>query len=126
RIQIDRKSPLPDTSRYGLPPCFDAEGNPVFFGSACVNKSIQPCKVTLKNNNLICSIPHGLVEYVQKGPFTVLPFADNMILVPTSGGRIPPGCRPVVGGADEKGRPLHHAIACVRQERIPGRTSQHL
>ncbi|KAF9225158.1 hypothetical protein BS17DRAFT_581739 [Gyrodon lividus] len=126
RVHVGRSLPLPDPSLYLHPPCFDTDGNPVFFGSANLNKTVQPCKVTLKDNELICSIPHRLVEHVHMGSFNILPFAENMELVPTSYGRIPPGYHPVVGGVDENGRPLYHAVTWVHQVRVPGRTSKQL
>ncbi|KAN0100050.1 hypothetical protein V8E55_000034 [Tylopilus felleus] len=126
RVHVDLSQPLPDPNRYLHPPSYDADNNPVFFGSATVGNIVQPCKVTLRGDELICTVPHRLLERVHQGTFTVLPFTDAMELVPTSHGRIPTGCRPVVGGVDERGRTLYHAVAWVHGERVPGRTSEHL
>ena len=126
RVHIDRSQPLPDPSNYFHPPCFDADSNPIYFGSASFGDVVQPCKVTRKVDELVCVVPYRLVERTHRGPFTVLPFTDAMDLVPTSHGLIPEGYRPVVGGVDESGRLLYHAVAWVRGERVPGRTSEHL
>jgi hypothetical protein len=126
RVHIDYNQPLPDPSRYLHPPCFDADDNPVYFGSATLGKTVQACKVTRKGDKLVCTVPHRLVERTHEGPVTILPFTDAMELVPTSHGRIPAGYRPVVGGVDERGRVLYHAVAWVHGERVPGRTSEHI
>ena len=126
RVHIDRSQPLPDPRRYLHPPCFDADDNAVYFGSAALANTVQPCKVTRKGDELVCTVPQRLVERNHEGPITILPFTDAMELVPTSHGRIPAGYRPVVGGVDERGRVLYHAVAWLRGERVPGRTSEHL
>ena len=126
RVHIDRNQPLPNRIHYLHPPSFDADDNPIYFGSATLGNVVQPCKVTLKIDELVCVVPYRLIERVHRGPFTILPFTNAMHLVPTSQGHIPAGNRPVEGGVDDSGRRLYHAVAWVRGERVPGRTSEHL
>lgn len=49
-----------------------------------------------------------------------------MELVHTSGGRLPPGKRPVEGGYEEHGAKLYHAVAEIKGVKVPGKTGEHL
>jgi hypothetical protein len=46
--------------------------------------------------------------------------------VPTSGGRLPQGRRPVEGGYEQNGGQLYHAYANIQGVNVPGKTGEHL
>jgi DM9 repeat len=57
----------------------------------------------------------------------LLPINDQtMEWVLTSHGEIPSGQRPVEGGYEENGARLFHAIVCIDNVWVPGKTGEHL
>ncbi|KAF9046962.1 hypothetical protein BDZ89DRAFT_67401 [Hymenopellis radicata] len=45
RLPLHGTAAFPEQSVAGVPPCRDVDGSPVYFGSALLDKSVQPCKV---------------------------------------------------------------------------------
>lgn len=127
RIALSASSPFPPTSYTKDPPCHDSDGrNPVFLGSAIFNNSVHPCKI---GPMLVppCRVPYGGSEAEHYGRYDLLPFdKETMEWVPTSLGRIPAHRRPVQGGYEESGAYLYHALATVRDTKVPGKTGEHL
>ncbi|KIJ61210.1 hypothetical protein HYDPIDRAFT_169799 [Hydnomerulius pinastri MD-312] len=113
------------------PPCFDTNGHPVFFGSAHRDTpkgpKITPAKVTMWGNQLVCMAvhPNGGTEEYHDGPFSILPFTEDMELVPAQMGCIPG--KPVLGGHDVNGLPLYHAVVFVKPigPKLPCVTGHH-
>ena len=126
RIPLEAASPFPSTAHTKEPPCRDSDGSPVFVGSAIFNNSVHPCKV---GAHLVppCRVPFGGSEIQHYGRYDLLPFdKEAMEWVPTSLGRIPAHRHPVPGGYEESGAHLYHAMATVRDTRVPGKTGEHL
>jgi len=127
RIALDVSSPFPSLSYTKEPPCYATGGTfPVFLGSAIFNNSVHPCKIC---PSLIppCRVPYGGSEVEHRGRYDLLPFdPETMEWIPTSLGRIPTHRRPVQGGYEENGARLYHAMATVRDMRVPGKTGEHL
>ncbi|KAJ3724136.1 hypothetical protein DFJ43DRAFT_1091139 [Lentinula guzmanii] len=134
RITFQGTPGLPAELATGSPPCFDLDGiSPVFFGSAhFADSSIHPCKIVPALSPSVCRVPYGGKEHHHDKAYTLLPYnPETMELVPTSGGRIPTGKRPIVGGHEkDKNIKLFHAVANVsvrgRIVRVPGKTAPHL
>ncbi|KAG9315311.1 hypothetical protein JVU11DRAFT_4450 [Chiua virens] len=109
------------------PVCQDSDNtSPIFLGSAIFDNSVHPCKI---GPCLVphCRVPYGGSEVEHHGRFDLLPFdPDTMVWVPTSLGRVPAHRRPVQAGHEENGAYLYHAIATVRDTRVPGKTGEHL
>ncbi|KAK0216592.1 hypothetical protein EDD85DRAFT_962375 [Armillaria nabsnona] len=106
RFPLDGSSPFPPQDLLGPPPCHDWGNKPVYIGSA----------IRLRGR-----------EIHFKGRFDLLPFNPEMMeIVRTSEGRIPDGRRPIKGGYEEDGLPLHHGVAEYKGYRVPGKTSPHL
>ncbi|KAF8135037.1 hypothetical protein EV363DRAFT_1322334 [Boletus edulis] len=127
RIALNGSSPFPKPSYAKTPPCYDTEGtNPVFLGSAIFNNSVHPCKI-VPHLTPHCCVPYGGSEVKHDGRYDLLPFdPETMEWVPTSLGRIPAHRQPVQGGYEDNGAILYHAIATVRDVRVPGKTGEHL
>ena len=128
RIALDVASSFPSPSHTKEPPCHDTGGtaHPIFLGSAIFNNSVHPCKI---GSRLVppCRVPYGGSEVEHHGRYDLLPFdPETMAWVPTSLGRIPAHRRPVQGGYEENGAMLYHAMATVRDVRVPGKTGEHL
>ncbi|KAF9071812.1 hypothetical protein BDP27DRAFT_1262045 [Rhodocollybia butyracea] len=133
RITFQESPSFPSQSITGPAPCFDLDGSPVFFGSAHFpDSSIHPCKIAPALGPSSCRVPYGGGERHHAGPYTLLPFdPETMELVPTSGGKIPEGRRPVEGGHEkDKNVKLYHAVANVtmlgKVVKVPGKTAPHL
>ena len=87
---------------------------------------MHPCKIAPRLSNP-CRVPYGGQEWEHKGRYDLLPFNPSMMeIVPTSGGHIPPGRRPVEGGYEEDGRKLYHALAIIDGVQVPGKCAEHL
>jgi len=105
--------------------------SPVFLGSAIFARedgvhAVHPCKVA-PHLSPPARVPYAGGEYEHRERYDVLPFNTNtMEWVSTSGGRIPPGRRPVEGGYEEDGQYLYHALAVVEGVRVPGKTGPSL
>lgn len=128
RFALDVSSPFPSPSHAKEPPCHDTGGttHPVFLGSAIFNNSVHPCKICPRLDPP-CRVPYGGSEVEHQGRYDLLPFdKETMVWVPTSLGRIPAHRRPVQGGYEENGARLYHAMATVRDVRVPGKTGEHL
>jgi hypothetical protein len=127
RIPLNTTSNFfPNSSELGPPPCFDADGSPVYLGSALFPRSVHPCKIGmhLEGHALVA---YGGGEQSHKGRYDLLPFVpQSMEFVRTSRGLIPQGRRPVEGGYEENGAKLYHAVAMVNGVRVPGKTGLHL
>ncbi|KAJ3840453.1 hypothetical protein EV361DRAFT_799301 [Lentinula raphanica] len=134
RVTFQGMPGFPTEFVTGPPPCRDLDGiSPVFFGSAHFDdSSVHPCKIAPGLSPSPCRVPYGSKEHHHNGPYTLLPFnPETMELVPTSGGRIPTGRRPIVGGHErDKDVKLYHAVALVSGRsgivRVPGKTAPHL
>lgn len=127
RLPLTTEAAFPtDFVRTGQPPFLDADGSPVFIGSALLENSVHPCKIG-PHLQPFTSVPYGGVEYGHQGRFDLLPFVPNLMeWVPTSHGRIPSGRGPVEGGYEENGAKLHHAVAVVNGVKVPGKAGEHL
>ncbi|KAF8920299.1 hypothetical protein CPB85DRAFT_1274436 [Mucidula mucida] len=126
RIPLHPTAVFPEQSVAGVPPCHDVDGSPVFFGSALLDKSVQPCKVVPRLANP-CSVAFGGREMSHNGRYDLLPFDPaTMELVPASKGQVPVGRRLVEGGYEENGNALFHGVASVRGTRVPGKVGTHL
>jgi len=119
--------PFPGVERTRGAPFTDADGtSPVFIGSAILQYSVHPCKIA-PNQPRPCYVSYGGEEIVHEGRYDLLPFVpEHMEFVSTSGGRIPPGRRPVKGGFEHDGKELYHAVAFVEGIKVPGKTGVHL
>ncbi|KAF8837392.1 hypothetical protein BDN67DRAFT_1013904 [Paxillus ammoniavirescens] len=128
RIMVSDDSLSPFVEQLLVPPCYNSEDYPVFFGSAHLDEEVRPCKVTLWGHKLFCSIwVDESEEVLYGGPFTILPFTEEMELVPAEFGRLPPGRSPVVGGHDYEGRPLYRALVSIEPSgpRVPAMAANH-
>lgn len=130
RIPLDSNSPFPPHEQAHDPPCRDLDGSPVYFGSALLRTSVHPCKVA-PHVDCACRVPYGGQETAHRGRYDLLPFTPHdMELVPTSGGRIPPGRRPIEGGYEESGQKLYHGLVRHRHGDhtvlVPGKVGEHL
>lgn len=45
RVPLSADAPFPNAQIAGEPPCRDADGSPVYIGSALLEKSVHPCKI---------------------------------------------------------------------------------
>ncbi|KAJ4468709.1 hypothetical protein J3R30DRAFT_3714146 [Lentinula aciculospora] len=134
RITFQGTPGFPTEPVTGPPPFSDLDGiSPVFFGSAHFNDtSIHPCKIVPALSPSPCRVPYGGKEYHHDGAYSLLPFnPETMELVPSTGGRIPKGRRPIVGGHEKNEKiKLYHAVANVPVRggivRVPGKTAPHL
>ncbi|KAF9267707.1 hypothetical protein L218DRAFT_954898 [Marasmius fiardii PR-910] len=125
RVPLTTTSAFP-SQQAGQPPCYDADGSPVFIGSALFPNSVHPCKIG-PHLSPPCMVPYGGQEYAHHGRYDLLPFDPNtMELVSTSRGEIPAGRRPIEGGYEEDGSKLYHAVVNVQGVRVPGKTGPHL
>jgi len=120
--------PFPAVEQTRGAPFTDEDGkSPVFIGSAFLQHSVHPCKVTPNIMARPCHVSYGGVEIVHDGLYDLLPFVpEHMEFVPASGGRIPPGRRPVKGGFEHDGKELYHAVAIIKGIKVPGKTGLHL
>jgi len=125
RISLTTESPFPPLQHTLAPPSTDLGGEPVFFGSALFPNSVHPCKIA-PHLQPHCRVPYGGGEYEHSGRYDLLPFSEDMELVPTSGGRIPPGRRPIEGGYEETGQRLYHGLVMHNGVRVPGKVGEHL
>jgi len=117
---------FPEPSQAGQPPCYDANGSPIFIGSALFEKSVQPCKIG-PHLSPFAAVAYGGYEHGHHGRYDLLPFNPaTMEFVPTAYGKIPPGRRPIEGGYEEFGLKLYHAVASINGVRVPGKTGEHL
>jgi hypothetical protein len=126
RVALSPNSPFP-FAQAGRPPCHDLDRHqPVFLGSALLDRSVHPCKIAPHLPNP-CRVPFGGTECEHVGRYDLLPFDPaTMEFVRTAHGRVPPGRRPVEGGYEESGPKLYHAIGVVQGLRVPGKTAEHL
>ncbi|PAV16118.1 hypothetical protein PNOK_0773800 [Pyrrhoderma noxium] len=115
--------PFSAPEKVGDPPCHDLDGSPIFFGSAFIGNSVHPCKVA-PHLMPVCRVPYG-GGGEHNGRYDLLPFTQDMEIIPASGGVIPPGRRPVEGGY-ENGIKLYHAVGQIDGVRVPGKCGEHL
>ncbi|KAL5526567.1 hypothetical protein ACEPAF_8291 [Sanghuangporus sanghuang] len=129
RLPLTTDGQFPGSQQAGQPPCFDADGiSPVFFGSALFPNAVHPCKVA-PHLSSPCRVPYGGGEFEHHGRYDLLPFTQDMQLIPASGGYLPPGCHPIEGGYEElngKNEKLYHAVATINGVRVPGKAGEHL
>jgi len=126
RLALAASTHFPPVEQSGPPPFYDADGvSPVFVGSALLDNSVHPCKIS---PGLVpsCRVPFGSSEYSHYGRFDLLPITAAMEWVITSGGEVPAGRRPVDGGYEENGEKLYHAAAIINGVEVPGKTGRHL
>jgi len=120
----------------GPHPCIDADGSPVFLGSALFYStgnpqgggpdSVHPCKIA-PHLSPVCRVPYGGGEFEHHGRYDLLPFVPQMMeWVLTSRGQIPQGRRAIEGGVENHGAKLYHAVAKVGNVWVPGKTGTHL
>ena len=119
-------------AQAGPHPCIDADGSPVFIGSAIFSSnggtpdSVHPCKIA-PHLSPVCRVPYGGGEHGHHGRYDLLPFVPQLMeWVSTSRGQIPPNRRPVDGGVENNGAKLFHAMAKVGNIWVPGKTGIHL
>ncbi|KAJ8454724.1 hypothetical protein ONZ45_g19190 [Pleurotus djamor] len=126
RVPLTTNSPFPAPQQAGAPASTDVDGSPLFVGSALFDRSVQPCKIGPHLQPYVM-VPYGGAEYGHHGRFDLLPFSsETMEWVPTSGGHIPSGRKPIEGGYEESGQKLYHALGQVQGIWIPGKTGEHL
>lgn len=105
------------------PSATDLDGTtPLYFGSAVLDAAVFPGKVVEMRT---CHVLREDAVVECTTGFSVLPFRDDMELVPTARGVVPPGRRPVGGDYDEQGRSLYHAMLYVVGRRFPGMCAEH-
>ncbi|KAG6332258.1 hypothetical protein ID866_6829 [Astraeus odoratus] len=132
RIEITnpRKDKFPGRDLTKEPVCYDVDGvSPVFLGSAPYDEGIHPCKIVpeLGPGEPICHISYGGDEIGIDEGYNLLPFdPEAMEWVTTSRGQIPFGRYPVLGGYENSGELLYHAMAQVEDWKVPGKTGEHL
>ncbi|KAI0034552.1 hypothetical protein K488DRAFT_45142 [Vararia minispora EC-137] len=127
RVPLVTDQLFPDQSQTHYPPFVDSDGySPIFLGSALMERSIHPCKIS-PNLQPYTRVPYGGTEYAHHGRYDLLPFDPHtMEWVRTEHGRIPPGRRPIEGGYEEGGQKLYHAAASINGCMVPGKTGEHL
>ena len=143
RVPLQAGDPLPSLHETGPAPFLDADGGPVFIGSALFGRSVHPCKIvpnvrdseafgTLSHIILMqlpqpCRVPYACEERQHLGRYDLLPFIPGaMEWVTTSGGRVPIGRHPIEGGYEEDRSRLYHAAARIGHIIVPGKTGAHL
>jgi len=125
RIPLSTSQPFPPADQAGSPVCPDADGTPVFIGSALLDGSVHPCKITPLHGSA-CLVPLGGSEHHHYGRYDLLPFTpDTMVWIRTGYGQIPAGHRPIEGGYEAGGN-LYHSMAFVNGIRVPGKCGAHL
>jgi len=119
--------PFPGVERTRAAPFTDADGKSrVFVGSALMEYSVHPCKITPDKDHH-CHVSYGGSEMQHNGRYDLLPFVpEHMEFVKTSHGRVPYGRRPVKGGFENDGKELYHAVAVIDGVKVPGKTGAHL
>lgn len=126
RVPLIATGAFPDPQTLGQPPCYDADGSPIYIGSALMGNSVHPCKIG-KHLKPYVAVPYGGAEHPHHGRYDLLPYLPNqMEFVPTSNGKIPYGRRPIEGGYEDHGAKLYHAVALIKGIRVPGKTGEHL
>ncbi|KAI0077918.1 hypothetical protein K474DRAFT_1684074 [Panus rudis PR-1116 ss-1] len=125
RVPLSVGQPFPQ-AQAGPPVAQDADGSPVFIGSAILGGSVHPCKIVPTLNPPV-RVPYGGGEYAHNGRYDLLPFDPaTMEWVHSEMGRIPAGRRPVEGGYEEHGGKLYHALGTVNGLQVPGKVGEHL
>jgi len=133
RIALTFPGPFP-INEAGPPPCVDADGSPVYIGSALgsndprdpLHNAVHPCKIA-PHLSPPCRVPYGGGEHEHMGRYDLLLFVQQtMEWVPTSFGRIPQNRSPIEGGVETHGAKLYHALARVGDVWVPGKTGAHL
>jgi hypothetical protein len=119
--------PFPGVERTREAPFTDADGESrVFIGSALMEYSVHPCKITPDEAHH-CRVSYGGGEFQHSGRYDLLPFVpEHMEFVKTSHGRVPHGRRPVKGGFENDGKELYHAVAVIDGVQVPGKVGAHL
>ncbi|KAI0309916.1 hypothetical protein OF83DRAFT_1166752 [Amylostereum chailletii] len=126
RVPLTTAAPFPTTAQTRDAPFRDADGSPVFLGSAIFPNAVHPCKIAPRLQPP-CRVPYGGTEHGHEGRYDLLPFVpETMEWVRTGGGRVPKGRRPVEGGYEDHGAKLYHAVAEIGGVRVPGKTGEHL
>jgi hypothetical protein len=136
RFALTTTGPFP-TQQAGPHPCIDADGSPVFIGSALFYSntgpstggrpdSVHPCKIA-PHLTPACRVPYGGGEHEHHGRYDLLPFVPQLMeWVLASRGQIPKNRRPIEGGVENHGAKLYHAVAKVGNIWVPGKTGAHL
>ena len=126
RVPLITTGAFPDPQTLGQPPCNDADGSPIYIGSALMGNSVHPCKIG-RHLSPYVAVPYGGVEHGHHGRYDLLPYVPTqMEFVHTSHGKIPYGRRPIEGGYEDHGAKLYHAVASINGVRVPGKTGEHL
>ena len=126
RVPLNVGQPFPPAPQGGTPVASDADGSPLFLGSAILGASVHPCKIG-PHLHPPARVPYGGGEYEHNGRYDLLPFDPNtMEWVWTEKGRIPPGRRPIEGGYEEHGGKLYHALGKIHGLQVPGKCGEHL
>ena len=102
------------------PPCTAMySGDPEYFAtSSGPPHEPTPTRASISGRRIACNDPWT----TKGGPFTVLPFdPDLMVLTSTSGGIIPDGRRPIEGGFEktERGRRVLYHVVAKTKNNIP-------
>jgi len=119
--------PFPGVEKTREAPFTDLDGKSrVFIGSALLEYSVHPCKITPDHEHP-CQVSYGGDEIPHNGRYDLLPFVpEHMEFVKTSHGRVPHGRRPVKGGFENDGSELYHAVAVIDGVKVPGKAGIHL
>ena len=127
RIPLDPNAQFPSPDLLGRPPTtdFDASTGPIFIGSAIFPDSVHPCKI-MPSLHPACRVSNGGTELEHHGRYDLLPITQDMEWVPSGGGQLPPGRRPVEGGYEVNGGKLYHALGLIQGVHIPGKTGEHI
>jgi hypothetical protein len=108
----------------------NTQGEPVFLCSSVIrsgdNVSIIPGKATLWGDRMTVHYGQGKKEHEHRGTIRLLINTDNMRWVRTSKGKIPTGCRPVLGGSNAHNQELYHCVVWWKGCRVPGLTSRQM
>ena len=126
RILLGQNVQFPPLDRLGLPPAFNSDSStPVFIGSAIFPNSVHPCRI-VPSLNSPCRVLFGGSEVEHHERYDLLPVTQDMEWIPTKGGEIPPGRRPVEAGYESNGNKLYHALGLIQGIYVPGKAGQHL
>ncbi|KAK5987890.1 hypothetical protein PT974_12025 [Cladobotryum mycophilum] len=74
-----------------------------------------------------CRVPYGGEEVYHQGDYEVLPYLPELMeFVEAKNGQVPVGRRGVIGGHEDEGKLLYHAIADIKGVWVPGKTGEHI
>ncbi|KAL0954966.1 hypothetical protein HGRIS_003896 [Hohenbuehelia grisea] len=125
RVPLTTSAPFPEAHQIGQPAAHDADGSPIYIGSALFENSVHPCKIGPHLQPYV-AVPYGGAEYAHHGRYDLLPFDPQTMEWVPAYGQLPQGRKLVEGGYEENGTKLYHALADVQGLKVPGKTGEHL